>query len=371
MLNSDNPAKREEGIRRAAATGNAAYIKALWAIHDADQEQALRDKAQQAVTQIRRAQKAASGADPARASTTNPAVKTGKSGPAPRARQTATESAKKGSVAFLPVLLVSIVFLSLVVVIAWLLLNSLATPLQQAADTIGFISRLANPKQFPIESAAPEELTGNFWVGMTVPFSNFYVLEPTGKAPPDGWPLLVLIHDWMSEGLAMMQPYATRAAEEGVLLVAAAWDHRSTMMLYEGYQFYGDDVFEMLSAVWAYYPIDDRSVTVSGFGWGASLAAFIGAHSQAVFPGIVLGAADYYPLQTLDSLSRYAVVVGENDALDGINYPQVALEFLTAMRDRGTPVWFAEVVTGAEHEMTSTQIDAAFDLLASLRASPS
>ncbi|MBL8133027.1 MAG: hypothetical protein JNL42_14295 [Anaerolineae bacterium] len=365
-LRAEHPAERREGVRQAAESGDPAYIKALWAIHDSDPSQELRDLAQNAVAQIRRAQKARAAAEAG--DSAPPQVERSSPPPRPAARGKASRSSRSSS-AVLPVLVVGALFVGLVGVVVWAVINAVSTPIQQAASTVDFISRLATPRQFPVVEggSAPDRLTGEFWVGTTVPFSSFYVLEPTGETPPGGWSMLLVLHDWLTDGLVMMQPYAQRAAEEGVILVAASWDHRMTMMTYEGDWFYTDDLFEMLSAVWTYYPLHERAQVIAGFGWGANLASSISASYPDAFPGVVLGGADRYSLPPQGSAAHYAVLVGENDAADGVNRPQQALDFVLAMRTQEMPVWSAEVVPGLGHEMPAQQIDKAFELLRLLR----
>ncbi|MCK6578955.1 MAG: hypothetical protein L6Q98_12700 [Anaerolineae bacterium] len=366
QLRVGNPAERREGVRQAAESGDPAYIKALWAIHDGDPSQEMRDLAQNAVAQIRRGQKARAAAEAGKSA--SPPTERPSSLLRPPAGGRASGPSRSPS-AVLPVLIVGALFIGLVGVVVWAVINAVSTPIQQAASTIDFISRLANPRQFPVAegSSAPDRLTGEFWVGTTIPYSSFYVLEPTGETPPGGWSMLLVLHDWLTDGLVMMQPYAQRAAEEGVILVAASWDHRMTMMTYEGDWFYTEDLFEMLGTVWTYYPLHERAQVVSGFGWGANLASSISASYPDAFPGVVLGGADQYSQPPRGSTTHYAVIIGEDDTSEGTNRPQQALDFVLAMRTQEMPVWSAEIIPGLGHEMPALQIDKAFELLRLLR----
>jgi dienelactone hydrolase len=343
LLKNKDPQQRKQGILQAGRSGNPVYIKPLTQLSYTESDLDLRILAEKAIQHLRKQSDQAVTTK----ETQRPVVM-----PKPR-NQRYTGGGMVSLIAF-TILVIGVIGLIIYLTRGSEILNVFQ---QQQLQ-----SRYSNPAEFPLASTAPATLTGQVYRSRIDDLMYYYVQEPSGTPPPDGWPLLVAIHGWQGDAFSMIAPFSQRAYDEGVILVTPSYNHQVEVSY--------DDYYAVLSIllddVRAYYPINQAATVLTGFSWGGRITQFYTATFPYQFAGAVVGGSREYLLPNYTNPTRYAIFIGAEDFFDNVDRPARTLDFVGQMRDQGSPVWYYEITPGVGHWMVSEQINKVFEMINSL-----
>jgi pimeloyl-ACP methyl ester carboxylesterase len=262
----------------------------------------------------------------------------------------------------LPLLLFTLVVIGIGVLIIWVTNgNNLLRLLAQSQ----FNQKLAQAGALPLTKLAnDQQLTGSLFNTRISALTSYIILEPNATPKPDGWPVLLVLHGWMANGLGEIPSYAAQAAQSGVILVVPTFDHASNPTYEAVYQ----DIRTIRAQLNAHYRVNWQDSVIAGFSWGGRVAQFYSVLYISDFGGAVIGGSREYMLVPNNSPIRYAIFVGTADFYDNVNRPQLAIEFVDSMAKAGKPVWYFENTPGIGHQLTPSQIDKTFALIAELHS---
>lgn len=380
-LKSPDADMRRKAIQAAAKSHDSDYLRPLFDLYKQETDTEIKELAMKAARYIQSKADVATSTE----AKTNDSKHDAKSKEAAKVRAEAMlkSKSKKQRSGSSPIFL----FLSMLLVILIVGGVGLALLLSSQVNN-GTEAQIAQSRRVLAEAAplpdgpANETLNGDVYKLRISDEAAFYIQEPVGTQPVDGWRLIVGIL-WLQDPTrgapAIHAGFAERAMQDNTIVVAGEFispDGRhsvstsaqevSLMMgrLLDRYDlhararvFYG---WNTSSAVVFYYTrqpgfFNDSFDTSGDFG-GASVHNF---RSWLQF-----GDSDSFSNEWDVPTARYLLTMGANDNPE---YLRTAQNFVNKMADEGNPVWRYEILPGVTTQRTETTFDLTWQLLESLQ----
>lgn len=342
LLKSKDPEQRKQGILQAGRSGDPAYIKPLTQLSYTESDAQLRTITEKAIQHLRKQAPKAKSATPN--TTQTPVVM-----PKPQ-----TQGYSVGGIAAL------LGFTVLVIgVVGAIVFSTRGSEIWRVLQQQQIQSRYKDLADFPLNSTSPASLNGQVYRSQINDLMSYYVQEPSGIPPANGWPLVVAIHGWQGNAFSMISAFSERADREGVILATPSYNH--------GMEVSYDDYYAVLSILLddlrGYYPINQSATVLTGFSWGGRITQFYTTTYPYQFAGAVVGGSREYLLPNYTNPTQYAIFIGADDFFDNVDRPARTLDFVGQMQAQGSPVWYYEITPGVGHEMVSGQIDKVFEMI--------
>lgn len=357
LLRSKDAEQRRKAIIAAGKSGDPAYIKPLNHLVMTETDAALRELAQKASQHIRSKGGTAAPPRPSAASSKPTAAKAVKPASAvPVVTPKRSSSPRYSAVKFVTFLLFVGVVIGGAAYFIWTMRGD---QIRQQLYANDLSQRLATAAEFPSDGAtAGAVLEGKYYRTRVSGVTDFFVQEPEGQTPENGWPMVMCVHGSGGTANDCFRWMGERAAREKVVFIVPTFFGDSGF----AYESAARDTRTFLSRIEDYYRVNWTHTVIVGFSGGAMFASIYSADYAADFAGVVLGNLPAYKMPPFDSTVRYGVIVGDQDAL----LPQ-SRAFISEMVQRGTPVWRSEILPNVGHTVTLTHVDMTFDLVQELR----
>jgi dienelactone hydrolase len=359
LLKENDTVRRREGVIRAARSGDPGYVQVLKERYPSETDPELQILIKKAVIYLQNG-----SARSARFAIPNHVLLPAPIPHLPAQKTTASRSNPddKRVGRLLLFLIYTLVVIGIGALVIW---EADGSAIQRSLWQRQFNEKLASATALPgTPLAANQRLTGSVFNTRVSALTSYVVVEPEADPGPTGWPVLLVLHGWMGNGLSEIPNYAAQAAHDGVILVAPTFDHASNPT----YEAVYHDIRTILGQLKAHYRVDWQASVIAGFSWGGRVAQFYSVAYIKDFGGAVVGGSREYMTVPDDSLVRYVVFVGTADFYDNVNRSQLAKEFVASMAKRGKPVWYFENTPGVGHQMVQEQVNKTFELIAALRS---
>jgi len=183
---------------------------------------------------------------------------------------------------------------------------------------------------------------------------SYHLMKPLGKAPEDGWPVVVGFHGYGGEGADMLG-IASIFTKEGIVYIAPTFGG------YEPYPGIGpiEPMRQILEDVSSQIPIDKNRVVLLGFSQGGTFAyRFSVYHPEWVSGVVTAGAPDLDAGAPTRGNMPYVFTWGELDGLQNMVIPASVYPLI----NQGYNVRY-KIISGAGHEVTPYAIDMALALV--------
>ena len=182
---------------------------------------------------------------------------------------------------------------------------------------------------------------------------NYNMLKPLGRAPAEGWPVIVGLHGFGGQGADML-PIASLFTKQGIVYIAPTFGG------YEPYPGNGpiEPMRQILEDAASQIPINQNRVVLLGFSQGGTFAyRFSIYHSEWVSGVVTAGAPNLDNLAPTNTNLPYVFTWGELDGLQNMVLPASVYPLM----NQGYNVRY-QVVPAAGHEVTQFAIDTALAL---------
>ncbi len=183
---------------------------------------------------------------------------------------------------------------------------------------------------------------------------SYHLMKPLGRAPADGWPVVVGFHGYGGQGADML-PIASIFTKEGIVYIAPTFGG------YEPYPGIGpiEPMRQILEDVSSQIPLDKGRVVLLGFSQGGTFAyRFSIYHPDWVSGVVTAGAPDLDAGTPTRGNIPYIFTWGELDGLQNMVLPASVYPLI----NQGYNVRY-KVIPGAGHEVTPYAIDMALALV--------
>ncbi len=177
---------------------------------------------------------------------------------------------------------------------------------------------------------------------------SYHLMKPLGKAPEEGWPVVVGLHGYGGQG-ANMLAIASIFTKEGIVYIAPTFGG------YEPYPGIGpvEPMRQILEDVSSQIPIDKGRVVLLGYSQGGTFAyRFSIYHPEWVSGVVTAGAPDLDAGTPTRGNIPYIFTWGELDGLQNMVLPASVYPLI----NQGYNVSY-KVIPGAGHEVTPYAID--------------
>lgn len=362
LLQDNDPMRRREGVLRAVQSGDPHYIDVLEAQYRSEPDANLRVLIQKGIARL----ESAAPCPPIDPAPVRPPASEQAPAQADTSRTTARPSNTKNGAGrtgrLLPFLAFTVVVIGIGALIVWQVAGA---TLQRMLWQQQFSERLTHAPALPgTPLAANQGLNGQVYNTKVSALTSYVVVEPNASPEPGGWPVLLVLHGWMGNGLGEIPNYTAQAACAGVILVVPTFDHASNPT----YEAVYHDLRTIRTQLNARYRVNWQSSVIAGFSWGGRVTQFYSVVYVKDFGGAVVGGSREYMPVPGNSSVRYAVFVGTADFYDDVNRSQLAHTFVDSMAKAGKPVWYFENSPNVGHQLVQTQVDKTFELIAELRS---
>jgi predicted esterase len=177
---------------------------------------------------------------------------------------------------------------------------------------------------------------------------SYHLMKPLGKAPEEGWPVVVGFHGYGGQGADMLG-ITSIFTKEGIVYIAPTFGG------YEPYPGIGpiEPMRQILEDVSSQIPIDKGRVVLLGFSQGGTFAyRFSVYHPEWVSGVVTAGAPDLDAGTPTRGNIPYIFTWGELDGLQNMVLPASVYPLI----NQGYNVRY-KVIPGAGHEVTPYAID--------------
>jgi len=183
---------------------------------------------------------------------------------------------------------------------------------------------------------------------------SYYLMKPIGRAPAEGWPVVISLHGYGGQGSDML-PIASIFTKEGIVYIAP------TFRKYEPNPGIGpiEPLRQILEDVSSQIPIDKGRVVLLGFSQGGTFAYRFSIYHPEWISGVVTaGAPDLDAGTPTQGNLPYVFTWGELDGLQNMVLPASVYPLI----NQGYNVSY-KVIPGAGHEVTPYAIDMVLTLI--------
>ncbi|MCK4489839.1 MAG: hypothetical protein KAU23_06235 [Anaerolineales bacterium] len=177
---------------------------------------------------------------------------------------------------------------------------------------------------------------------------SYYLMKPTGRAPAEGWPVVVGLHGYGGQGSDML-PIASIFTKEGIVYIAPTFGG------YEPYPGIGpiEPMRQILEDVSSQIPLDKGRVVLLGFSQGGTFAYRFSIYHPEWVSGVVTAGAPNLDAGTpTQGNLPYVFTWGELDGLQNMVLPASVYPLI----NQGYNVRY-KIIPGAGHEVTPYAID--------------
>lgn len=212
-----------------------------------------------------------------------------------------------------------------------------------------------------------QRLDGNFYRQQHSSQTTYFILEPKGKRPAAGWPIMLGVHGSGDNGMHIINQFGHRARREGVILVAPTFAPISPgSREYSASQITREvgEIMSYLDGVYGGFHPDAR--VMFGFSMGCTATYGVTIRRPALFrAGGLFGCQAIDEAEGMpppDTTIRYTVITGSLD-----ERVEAAQQFVARMDQRGTPVFYADIEVGVDHTVSRHMVNRLFVMVNRLR----
>jgi predicted esterase len=183
---------------------------------------------------------------------------------------------------------------------------------------------------------------------------SYHLMKPFGRAPAEGWPVVVGLHGYGGQGSDML-PIASIFTKEGIVYIAPTFGG------YEPYPGIGpiEPMRQILEDVSSQIPLDKGRVVLLGFSQGGTFAYRFSIYHPEWVSGVVTAGAPNLDAGTpTQGNLPYVFTWGELDGLQNMVLPASVYPLI----NQGYNVSY-KVIPGAGHEVTTYAIDMVLTLV--------